>query len=82
MKVAIVGATGAVGLEILKVFEQRNFKISELKLFASERSEGKSITFNNKKYSVQTLKTKCFDGTELCFFAESHRRGRTKNVFR
>ncbi|MCS7083908.1 MAG: aspartate-semialdehyde dehydrogenase [Aquificaceae bacterium] len=54
-KVAIVGATGEVGRAFLKVLEERNFPISELYLFASERSEGKTLTFKGESLKVQQL---------------------------
>ncbi len=54
MKVAIVGATGLVGGQFLKVLEERNFPISELIPVASERSAGKKITFLGKDFTVVT----------------------------
>ncbi len=55
MKLAVVGATGLVGGEMLKVLEERNFKFDELFLVASERSAGKKMTFKGKEYTVITL---------------------------
>lgn len=52
MKIAVVGATGLVGSEILKVLEERNFPITELIPVASERSVGKQVTFKGKQYTV------------------------------
>ena len=52
MKLAIVGATGLVGQEILKVIEERNLEFSELVMVASSRSVGKELTFKNKVYTV------------------------------
>lgn len=52
MKVAVVGATGLVGGEILKVLEERNFPVTEIIPVASERSIGKKITFKGKEYTV------------------------------
>lgn len=52
MKIAVVGATGLVGGEILKVLEERNFPVSELLPVASERSVGKEISFKGKSYKV------------------------------
>lgn len=54
MKVAVVGATGLVGQTMLKVLEERKFPLTELLPVASEKSVGKEITFNNKKYKVIT----------------------------
>lgn len=56
MKVAIVGASGAVGQEFLRVLEERNFPVDELLLFGSERSAGKSYPFRGKSYIVKELK--------------------------
>jgi len=56
MKVAIVGVSGAVGQEFLRVLEERNFPVSELFLFGSQRSAGKSYTFRGKSYVVKELK--------------------------
>jgi len=55
MKVAIVGASGAVGQEFLRVLAERNFPIDELLLFGSERSAGTKYTFRGKEYTVQLL---------------------------
>jgi len=52
MKVAVVGATGLVGGEMLKVLEERNFPITELIPVASERSVGKKVTFKGQEYTV------------------------------
>ena len=56
MKVAVVGTSGAVGQEFLKVLAERNFPLSELVLFGSERSAGKVYTFNGKDLMVKELK--------------------------
>ncbi|WP_430811890.1 MULTISPECIES: aspartate-semialdehyde dehydrogenase [unclassified Carboxylicivirga] len=55
MKVAIVGASGAVGQEFLKVLEERNFPMDELVLFGSKRSAGKKISFKGKELVVKEL---------------------------
>ncbi|MDX2003707.1 MAG: aspartate-semialdehyde dehydrogenase [Meiothermus sp.] len=55
MKVAIAGATGAVGQELLKVLEQRNFPVSELRLYASSRSAGKAMRFRGKEVVIEAL---------------------------
>lgn len=57
MKIAVVGATGLVGREIIKVLEARSVEFSELIPVASERSVGKSILFSGKEYKVATLET-------------------------
>ena len=50
MKVAIVGASGAVGQEFLKVLDERNFPVDELTLFGSSRSAGREYTFKGKSH--------------------------------
>jgi len=55
MKVAIVGASGAVGQEFLRVLDERNFPIDELVLFGSERSAGRKYKFRGKEYEVKLL---------------------------
>jgi len=57
MKVAVVGATGLVGTEMLEVLAERNFPVTELIPIASEKSVGKQITFKGKTYSVVSLET-------------------------
>jgi len=56
MKVAIVGVSGAVGQEFLRVFDERNFPFDELILFGSSRSTGQTYTFRDKTYTVKELK--------------------------
>ena len=56
MKIAIVGVSGAVGQEFLKVLDERNIPFDELVLFGSARSAGKEYTFKGKKYTVKELK--------------------------
>jgi len=68
MKIAIVGASGAVGQEFLRVLEQRNFPISELYLFGSQRSAGKSYNFKGKNYTVKLLQhNDDFKGIDIAF---------------
>lgn len=55
MKIAIVGVSGAVGQELLKVLDQRNFPLTELVLFGSKRSSGQIYTFKDKEYKVKEL---------------------------
>ena len=55
MNIAIVGVTGAVGQEFLRVLSERSLKIDQLKLFASTRSAGQRITFKGQEYIVQEL---------------------------
>lgn len=68
MKVAIVGTSGAVGQEFLRVLAERNFPISELVLFGSSRSAGTEYTFKGKKYTVKELKHgDDFKGIDIAF---------------
>ncbi|HLQ99204.1 MAG TPA: aspartate-semialdehyde dehydrogenase [Sphingobacterium sp.] len=55
MKIAVVGATGLVGSEIIKVLEERDFPVTELLPVASARSKGKEVAFKGKKYKIVTL---------------------------
>ena len=67
--VAVVGATGLVGSTFLKVLKEYDFPIKNLTLFASERSAGKSVTYDGKEYIVQKLEEGCFDGIEIALFS-------------
>jgi aspartate-semialdehyde dehydrogenase len=65
VSVAILGATGRVGQELLKVLEQRDFPISELRLLASARSKDQTITFRGKAYPVQEPSEETFKGIDI-----------------
>jgi len=65
MRVAIMGTTGAVGVEFLKVLEQRNFPVAGLKLLASARSAGKKMKFRGEDLPVEELTESSFKGIEL-----------------
>ncbi|MBQ7632370.1 MAG: aspartate-semialdehyde dehydrogenase [Paludibacteraceae bacterium] len=68
MVIAIVGASGAVGQELLQVLAQRDFPISELRLFGSQRSEGRTYVFRDKEYKVQLLQhNDAFKGVDIAF---------------
>lgn len=67
--VAVVGATGAVGNEMVEVLEERKFPVEKLRLFASERSEGKILNFHGKGVSVEILTEKVFDGIDIALFS-------------
>ena len=68
MKVAIVGASGAVGQEFLRVLDERNFPIDELVLFGSARSAGSKYTFRGKEYEVKLLQhNDDFKGVDYAF---------------
>lgn len=68
MKVAIVGASGAVGQEFLKVLDEQNFPLTELLLFGSKRSAGKKYTFKGKEITVKELQhNDDFKGVDIAF---------------
>jgi aspartate-semialdehyde dehydrogenase len=69
LKVGVVGATGLVGEEFLKLLKQRNFPIESLKLFASDKSRGTKVSYEEKTYSVESLYEGCFKGLDLVFFS-------------
>ncbi|MEM9091785.1 MAG: aspartate-semialdehyde dehydrogenase [Cyanobacteria bacterium P01_F01_bin.53] len=63
--VAIMGATGAVGTELLELLEERNFPVKTLKLLASPRSAGKEITFKGKAIKVEAVSAEAFQGVDI-----------------
>ena len=67
--VAVVGATGAVGLEMIQTLEKRNFPVKNLRLFASERSLGKKLEFRGKPISVELLTAQVFKGIDFALFS-------------
>lgn len=67
--VAILGATGAVGQEFLRLIEERNFPFADLKLLASKRSAGKVIHFMGKDYTVEEATDDSFEGVQIALFA-------------
>lgn len=69
INVGIVGATGAVGQELLQLLHDRNFPMASLRLFASARSAGKVIACAGKKYTVEEAKPGVFADLDVAFFA-------------
>ena len=67
--VAIVGATGAVGVEMIKVLERRRFPVGKLVLLASARSVGKTLPFNGETVAVQELTEDSFAGVDIALFS-------------
>lgn len=68
MNIAIVGASGAVGRELLKVLDQQNFPVDDLRLFGSSRSAGSSIVWRGKEYVVRELRDNDdFEGVHIAF---------------
>jgi len=74
--VAVVGATGAVGNEMIDTLEQRKFPIEKLRLFASERSEGKTLEFEGSEFPVETLKEDSFKGIDIALFSAGAERSK------
>ena len=68
-RIAIVGATGAVGQTTLKLLEERNFPVRDLQLFASERSVGKTMEFKGQSVAVRKLNADAFKGIDIAFFS-------------
>ncbi|WP_442600895.1 aspartate-semialdehyde dehydrogenase [Paenibacillus sp. KN14-4R] len=67
--VAVVGATGAVGQQIIRLLNERNFPINELKLLSSARSAGKVISFKGRDIVLEEAKPESFDGVEIALFS-------------
>ena len=68
-RVAVVGATGAVGQEMLKILEERNFPVSDIRLLASSRSAGKKLRFKGEEVTVEELKPESFEGIDIALFS-------------
>jgi len=68
-KVGILGATGAVGQEIIRLLHERNFPLGELRLLASARSAGKTQSFEDSTWTIEEAKAESFDGLDLCIFS-------------
>jgi aspartate-semialdehyde dehydrogenase len=67
--VAIVGATGAVGIEMMRVLERRNFPVGKLTLLASARSVGKTLVFRGAPVTVEELTPEAFAGVDFALFS-------------
>jgi len=67
--VAVAGATGAVGVEMIKTLEKRNFPVRSLKLLASARSVGKEMDFKGEKIAVEELTHDSFKGVDIALFS-------------
>ena len=77
LKLAVVGATGAVGPEVLKVLEQRNFPATEVVAFASARSAGKRVAFAGTELEVRELTADALEGFDLALFSAGAGTSRT-----
>ncbi len=64
-RIAILGATGAVGTELVKLLEERNFPIADLKLLASPRSSGRTLSFRGETLAVEALEEKSFENVDI-----------------
>ena len=67
--IAVAGATGAVGMEIVRVLEERKFPVGNLKLLASSRSVGKKIKFHGADVAVEELTHDSFKGVDIALFS-------------
>jgi len=68
-RIAVVGATGAVGQTTLKILEQRKFPIRELRAYASARSAGKTVTFAGESITIEKLDANSFKGIDIALFS-------------
>lgn len=69
LNIGVVGATGVVGETFLQLLEERSFPLGDLRLFASENSNGQTRTCQGRPFPVQTLAPGCFSGLDLVFFS-------------
>jgi aspartate-semialdehyde dehydrogenase len=67
--IAVVGATGAVGAELLRVLDRKNFPVASLRAIGSARSAGKSVRFRNDEIALQELGENSFDKIDIAFFS-------------
>ncbi len=74
--VAVVGATGAVGEEMVSILEERSFPVRELRLFASERSRGKKMAFRGDEITIETLDEDSFKGIDIALFSAGGERSK------
>ncbi|MDD2706869.1 MAG: aspartate-semialdehyde dehydrogenase [Verrucomicrobiae bacterium] len=74
--IAVLGATGAVGVEVLKTLERRNFPVRKLTLLASERSVGKKMKFKGQDVTVEQVNPESFKGVDVAIFSAGATRSR------
>src|SRR6478735_7309819 len=65
VRLGLMGATGMVGTEMLRILEERAFPVSEMRAYASARSEGRKLPFNGGEVTCEVLRPGCFDGLDL-----------------
>lgn len=70
-RVAVLG-TGAVGQELLRILDERNFPVAELKLLATARSAGQKVTWRGQEYTIEEVTPDSFNGVQIAFFAASN----------
>ena len=75
-RIAVVGATGAVGQEILRTLERRNFPVNQLRPLASARSVGKTVEFNGAALPIEELRASAFEGIDYALFSAGATRSR------
>ena len=75
--IAVVGATGQVGTEVLKILNERNFPLSQLRLFASSRSAGKTIEFQGREILVEDIEGADYSGIDIAIFSAGASTSRT-----
>lgn len=75
-RIAVVGATGAVGQTTLKILEQRKFPVRELRAYASARSAGKTVTFAGQSITVERLDAGSFKGIDIALFSAGREQSR------
>ena len=74
--VGVVGATGAVGREMIRILEERNFPVKTLRLLASEKSKGLKLAFQGKETPVESLNDRSFEGLDLVLLSAGAERSR------
>jgi aspartate-semialdehyde dehydrogenase len=75
-RIAVAGATGAVGQTTLKILEQREFPVRELRAYASARSAGKTVTFAGESIKVEVLDANSFKGIDIALFSAGSEQSR------
>src|SRR4051812_6253377 len=76
MKVAVLGATGAVGRTMLRILDERNFPVDDLVLLASERSCGQKVQWRGREYTMQVPAAGVFEGCDVALFSAGATRSR------
>ncbi|MBF0319201.1 MAG: aspartate-semialdehyde dehydrogenase [Nitrospirae bacterium] len=74
--VAVVGATGAVGGEMISILQERKFPVEQLRLFASERSEGRKLPYKDDEIKVEVLREDVFKGIDIALFSAGAQRSK------